>query len=66
MADEVGDLVDSFPNAGKRAAPDRLVGDEGEEAFDLAEPTGVRWGKWTCHRGRAANHAFTFACLWVA
>src|SRR5678816_902593 len=39
--DEVIDLVDQVFDRRERAASDRLVGDQAEEAFDLVEPGAV-------------------------
>ncbi len=45
MFDEAVDLSHQFFDAGKRAATDRLLGDEAEPAFDWVQPRGVRRGE---------------------
>ena len=40
-SDEVINLCDQVFNRRERAAPDRFVGDQSEEAFDLVEPGAV-------------------------
>ena len=66
--------VDEGPDVGLElgggavdAAPDLLVGEQGEEALDLVliqeAPVGV---KWTCQRGRLASQSRIGLVLWVA
>ena len=62
---EAIDLANQITHALERAATDRLVGDQGEEALDLIEPGTVSRNEMQMPTGPAASHALTFACLWV-
>ena len=63
--DEVVDLLDQILDRGERAAADRLVSDQPEEAFDLIQP-GTVGLKCMFHLGLAASQARTLGCEWVA
>jgi hypothetical protein len=64
LSHEVIDLAYQFIDAAEGAVPDRLLGDQAEEALDLVQPRAV-CGNAVDVPARALGQAFTRAYLWV-
>ncbi len=61
--DEAVDALHELLDAGERAAADGLVGDEGEEAFDLIEPGTVGRNEVHVPARPSRQHALIFGWL---